>query len=91
MPPATMSCRLGELAQARGGLNGKALHQSLAVHVRVEKCCGVGFELRNRLVGRERDLRLPALHGDAAVLGVDAGNDLFCAHAGSQVRRRTLY
>ena len=76
---------LRELAQTRGGLNGKALHHSFAIHVRVEKCRDVRFELRNRIVGRERDLRLPALHGDAAILGVDAGDDALRANGGGEL------
>ena len=46
----------------------------------------MGFELRNRLVGRERHLRLPALHGDAAIFGVNAGDDAVRANAGSEFR-----
>ena len=84
MPPATMSWRCGELAQSRGCVDGKALHQPFAIHVRVEKCGDVRLELRNRFVGSERNLRLPALHGDAAVLGVDAGDDALRAHGGGQ-------
>ena len=63
-----------EPAQSFRGGNGKALHQAFAIDVRVEKCRDVGLELRDGLVGRERDLRLPSLHGDAAILGIDAGD-----------------
>ena len=80
-----MSWLDGELAQARGGLDGKALHQSFAIDMRVEKCGGVGLELRDGIVGRERDLRLPALDGDAAVLGVDAGDDAVGADGGGEL------
>src|ERR1035437_5685900 len=65
---------LGEFTQARGCGYGKTLHQSFAIHVRVEKCGDVRFELRNRFVGSECHLRLPSFDGDAAIFGVDAGN-----------------
>jgi hypothetical protein len=69
------------LRKARGCLDGKALHQPFAVDMGVKKCAGMGLKLRNRFIGRERDLRLPALHGDAAVLCVDAGDDALRANA----------
>ncbi len=48
---------LRELAQARGSLDGEALHHAFAVDMRIEKCGNVGLELRNRIIGRERRLR----------------------------------
>ena len=42
------------------------------------------IELWNRIVGSERNLRLPAFHGDAAVLCVDAGHDALYANAVGQ-------
>ncbi len=86
MPPATMSCRLCQLAQPRRGLDGKALHHSFAVHVRVEKCRGIGLKLRNRLVRRQLHLRLPSLHGNAPVLRVDPGHHALRAHARGKLR-----
>ena len=77
---------LREFAQPRGCLDGKALHQPLAVYVRIEKRADMGLKLRNRRVGRELDLRLPAFHGDAAVFRIDAGNDMLSAHAVGEFR-----
>ena len=53
--------------------------------MRVEKCGGVGLELRDGVVGRERDLSLPAFYGDAAVFGVDAGDDVVGADGGGEL------
>ena len=80
IPPATMSCRCVSLRSRCGRLNRKALHQAFAIDVRVEKCCDMRFELRDGVVGSERDLGLPALHGDVAILRVDASNDLVSAN-----------
>ena len=76
IPPATISWLLGQLAQARGSLDGEALHRSFGVDMSVEKCGDVGIKLRYRIVGSQRHLRLPSLHGDAAILRVDAGYDV---------------
>src|SRR6476469_1936913 len=46
----------GQVAQARGDFNGKALQKSLAVDMRIEECGTIWFELRDSLIGRERDL-----------------------------------
>jgi len=79
---------LGKLAQARGRLNRKALHQAFAIDVCVKKCGDMGFELGNRFIGSERDLRLPTLDGDAAVFGIDAGNDMLGAWRPVQWQRQ---
>src|SRR5438552_538325 len=66
-----------QLAQARGGIDGETLHQAFAVHMGIEVSAYVGIELRNRFVGGQGDLCLPALYGDAAILGVDPCDEMF--------------
>ena len=54
--------------------------------MRIKECGGVGIQLWNGLVGRERNLRFPSLHGNAAVLCVDAGHHAFRSYAGRKLR-----
>src|SRR6516162_6469804 len=73
-----------KFAKALSRRDWEPLHQALAVNVRVEKSSDVRVELRNCIVRRECDLRLPALYSDVAILRVDAGDDLFCADSCGQ-------
>ena len=41
-------------------------------------------QLRNGVIGRERDFGLPAFYCDAAVLGVDSGDYMLSADGGSK-------
>src|SRR5579863_3949373 len=54
--------------------------------MRVKEGRYVRLEFRNGLVGRELDLRLPALDSDAPVPGVYACNDALCADGSSKFR-----
>ena len=56
--------------------------------MRIEKCSGVWFKLRNRVVRRQRHLRLPSLHSNAPILRIDAGHHALCSNARSQRRRK---
>src|SRR5580698_425175 len=76
---------LRKLAQPRGGLNRKSFHEPFTVHMRIKKRRGVGFELRNRIVGRDLHLRFPAFHCDAAAFGVDTRDHTVRAHSISQL------
>ena len=81
----------GKFAQARRDLEGKPSHEPFAVDMRVKKCRDMGFELGDRLIGGERDLGLPSLHRDVAVLSVDAGDYLRPADVVCEFRKRTRY
>jgi len=83
MPPATMSWRRVSLRR-RALFRWEALQKALAIDMCVEKCGGMGFELRDGRVGREGDLGLPAFDGDTAVLGVDSGDDAVGANCGGE-------
>ena len=78
---------LREFAQARGGLDGKALHHAFAVNMRIEKCSGMRLKLRHGIVGREGNFGLPALYGDAAILGINTRNNLIGANGSCKVGR----
>jgi len=69
---------LGKLAEASGGIDGKALHETFAIDMGVEKRGGVGFELGDGIVWRQVDTRLPSLDGDATVFCVDTGDYAIC-------------
>src|SRR5580658_1815896 len=66
---------LREAAQPPGGLERKAAEEAFAIDMRIEVRANVRLELRDRVVRRERNFGLPSFHRDAAVFGVDAGNE----------------
>ena len=90
MPPATMSWRPCEFAQPRSDVRSGSPASGPRRHVRVEEGGHIGLELRNGLVGRKRDLRLPSLDGDAAVLGVDAGDDTLRTNGISKAAAKSI-
>ncbi len=65
----------GEPAETRGHIERETLQHAFAIDVRVKEGGDEGIERGNGIVRRESDLGLPALDGDAAIFGIDAGND----------------
>ena len=85
IPPAAVISCVVRRAQAAKPIEIRALHHAFFVDIGAEEAAAVRLELADDVFGGVVRRFAPALHDDAAVLGIERKQDLFGCNAGVQI------
>ena len=90
MPPAAVNSSVGRRAKPPEPVEIGALHHAFLIHVGAQETGAVRFERMEHLFRGETGGFAPALHDDAAVLGIERDENALAADGVAQRREDAI-